>query len=220
MQTTEAAYTDGGMRWQVIAPDGSNSLAWPNSLIGHGANELQDTWTLPASGTYTVTIDPSATATGSVKFRAWSVPNDVALTYAMDSPAKTITTTSSGQNAVLTIAGQAGQRIAIETTGSTYNNVSWSLLDPASAGLAQGGGNGWTDALTLPSAGTYRFVIDPAGLDVGSITVRAWTVGADVDAGTVAFGGTKVAATVATPGRGATARFTAPASPLRERTRL
>ncbi len=207
MQTTDASYTEGGMRWQVVAPDGSNSLPWPQSMSGHGANEFQDVWVLPADGTYTVTVDPQGTATGSVKFRAWTMPADLG-GLTLDNPAVT-GSLQQGQKGVWTLAGQAGQRIALETSGSTFGFVGWKLVDPTSVVLSAGSGNGWTDAVTLPSTGTYRLVVEPSSAQSGSIDVRGWTIGADVDAGVVALNGTQVSATVDIPGRAAEARFVA-----------
>src|SRR5207245_1055158 len=62
------------------------------------------------------------------------------------------------------------------------------------------------DPKTLPTAGTYRILIDPQGAATGSMTLSLYDVPPDVTA-SIAAGGAPVAAAATTPGQNARLTF-------------
>jgi len=66
---------------------------------------------------------------------------------------------------------------------------------------------GFIDTITLPTAGTYRIVIDPLGAVTGSITLTLYDVPADAG-GPITAGGSSVVVTTATPGQNGSLTFT------------
>jgi hypothetical protein len=203
--TSNTTVTGGGsVAWNIYRPDGTTVRVYYDPWRG---DATADPVTIDQTGVWKVVYDPTGASTGSLTFQATLIPENLG-SLTLDEAAATTSGLSAGQNGVWSIAGQAGQRIAVETTASTYTSVVWKLLAPTGATLAQGTGNGWTDAVSVPATGTYQLLIDPAGAAVGAITARAWTVGADVDAGTLTLGGAKVTAAIAVAGRGAKATFT------------
>ncbi|MET0422439.1 MAG: hypothetical protein ABW046_01095, partial [Actinoplanes sp.] len=192
VQTTGAASTFlcCYLTWGVYRPDGT--LLGSSKL---GNNHL-DAVTLPVTGTYQVRLDPADTRTGSVSVSAWIVPGDADLgVLPLDGSAKTVTIGSSGQNGYLTFAGTAGQRVTVQTTGSSAAflccYLTWGVYKPDGTLLGSSkSGNNYLDAVTLPVTGTYQLRLDPADTRTGSVTVSAWSVLADADLGALTLDGT------------------------------
>ncbi len=78
----------------------------------------------------------------------------------------------------------------------------------ASRCLPGSGEQAFLDRLELPVAGTYKVVLDPAGTDVGELTLQLFDVPADVSA---EVGSDSVSLPVTVPGQNAVATFTATA---------
>ncbi|WP_143477824.1 Ig-like domain-containing protein, partial [Pseudogulbenkiania subflava] len=164
---------------QLTRPDGSTVYS---GCMGVGSL-IDPPPILPYSGTYTLFINPVNNQTGSMTFVLPSVPSDVTGTITVDGPPVTVTTTVAGQNANLTFSGSVGQRVALQSTSSTYTGwVDVFIYKPAADGSAStsngviyqaccwGGGN-LTDLLTLPVAGIYTIVLNPEGAAIGSMTL-------------------------------------------------
>ncbi|MBZ5509240.1 MAG: IPT/TIG domain-containing protein [Acidobacteriia bacterium] len=152
----------------IFAPGGaqltSSSCTSGTSFVG--------SVTQPVTGTYTIGIDPGASA-GSINI---SLTPDVAGIITPGTPL-TVTTTAPGQSARYTFTGTAGQHVSLNITNSTYTgclSLSASILK--SDGSALGSSNTcsnslYVDSVTLPSSGTYTVLIDPQGAGTGSATV-------------------------------------------------
>src|SRR6185503_20817398 len=128
-----------------------------------------DAQNLPVSGTYTILIDPSGTNTGSMTLELYGV-TDVSGTITPGGAPVTVTTTVPGQNAQLTFAGTAGQRMSVN--GSSAFGVCWNLgiYNPDGTQLTNtfSCGNGiFIEPTTLPTTGNYTIRIDPTGSVVG-----------------------------------------------------
>jgi hypothetical protein len=199
--------------WQVIRPDGSQWAAFGSPWSS--ANSLIDTTTLTQTGTYVIKVDPNGTATGSLTFKAWTVPADLdAGTLQVDSATGVKVTTVPGQNATLSFHGTSGQRVQLQASGATMD-AGWAVYRPdgsqwASFGSPWSSVNSLIDTTTLTQTGTYVINIDPRGTASGSITFKAWTVPADLDL-PLTLDGTAVTAAIASPGQNATLRFQASA---------
>jgi hypothetical protein len=205
---TAGALAYYNVRWGLYAPDGTNlgGTRYGNSSL--------DPVTLPATGTYQLRVDPTDQNTGSITFSAVSAAADANLgVLTLDGTAKTVTLSNPAQNGYLTFTGTAGQRVALQASGSSgglaYYNVSWSLLRPD--GTMIGGskiGNAFVDTITLPAAGTYQLYVDPAGSNTGSITFTGWTVPADANLGALTLDGVAKAASFGSPAQNGYLTFT------------
>ncbi|GLW90304.1 hypothetical protein Aglo03_11200 [Actinokineospora globicatena] len=203
IQSSEASSQFGccGMYWWLTAPDGSRvgTTKYPNDTL--------DTTTLTQAGTYRISMDPSGANTGSVKFSAWTVAADVnAGTQALNGTAKTVSITNPGRNAYTTFAGTVGQRVIIQSSEASSQfgccGMYWWLVAPDGTRVGNTKyPNDTLDTITLPQAGTYRIVVDPSAILVGSVVLKAWSVPADLDAGTLPMNGTAKVVTIANVGQ-------------------
>jgi YD repeat-containing protein len=185
----------------VYKPNGEVLLS--TSIFSNGG--LYDTPVLPATGTYTILIDPTGTNTGSIGFTLYN-STDTTGTITPGGSAVTVTTSVIGQNARLTFNGTAGQRVSFQFSNSTFtgclavrdyiknpDETTLTSLDLCSA-------SGFIDTAVLPTTGTYSILIDPQGTTTGSQTLTLYDVPADVT-GTITPGGSSVTVTNTVPGQ-------------------
>ncbi|UVT15742.1 MAG: IPT/TIG domain-containing protein [Nitrospira sp.] len=155
----------------ILKPDGTTLVAPTSFGTSGGAIDSQ---ILPASGTYTILIDPSSAATGNVTLTLYNTP-DVTGTITIDGATVTPTLTVPGQRARYTFTGTAGQWVNLGMTGVTISSSTVSMLKPDGTTLVStfiGTSGGSLDpTTTLPTAGTYTIVVDPSGLATGSMTL-------------------------------------------------
>ena len=88
--------------------------------LSAGRNAWSDVLTLPAPGTYTIVVDPSDKATGSLTLGLASVPADLMQTISVGGTSSVATSTA-GQDAIVAFTGVANQRVALDVSGSTYD---------------------------------------------------------------------------------------------------
>ncbi|HTD25004.1 MAG TPA: Ig-like domain-containing protein [Terriglobales bacterium] len=208
----------------LVNPDGTQhgfGLGINNSPAGQ--TFFMDTQTLASIGTYQLWVQHTAsmasTSIGSETLQLVSVPPDVTATLNVPSspgtgPATTVTTPAVGQNANLTFACAAGQKLSFNVSNSTYsnsnggcgitiyepNNNSEALACPAT------GASGFIDTITIPITGTCSIFIDPQGTNTGSLTVSA-NNDADVTA-SISIDGPPVTVTTTVNGQDAYLSFT------------
>jgi YD repeat-containing protein len=187
----------GFTTYRVKKPDGSELASGSLDTSG-GFLEIPY---LPATGTYTILVDPSDAGTGNIVLTL-NDATDITNTITPGGAAVVITTTVPGQNARLTFSGTPGQRIAVNV--STNFSVCWTLtiLKPDGSNLFSNfgcGGSLFVDPQQLPVSGTYTILIDPSGAGTGQTTVTAYDV-TDVT-GTVTIGGPSVSPAITTPGQ-------------------
>jgi YD repeat-containing protein len=189
----------------VLKSDGT-SLA--STGICNGSTGFMDSFTLPATDTYTVFVNPQGTTTGSVTLLL-NTFTDVSGTISVGTPV-TATTTVAGQNARYTFSGTAGQQLSMNLSGNTYvgcTAVVVSVLKSDGTSLAStgicNGTTGFMDSFTLPTSDTYTVLVNPQGTTTGSVTMLLNTFG-DIS-GTITVG---VPLTVTTTGVGQNARYT------------
>ncbi len=196
----------------IYKPDGSTlSSASVNTSGG-----FIDTQTLPMDGTYTILVDPSSTNTGSMTLNLYAVA-DVIATITPGGPPVTVTTTVSGQNALLTFDGTAAQRISLKMTGVTIGTSTCcssrvSILNPDGTALVSptfvGTSGGFFDTQTLSVSGVYTILVDPQSSDTGSMTLTLYDVPPDVTT-SITPGGSPVTVTTTVPGQNAKSTFNA-----------
>ncbi len=186
-------------------PDGSQLT----SLTLVGATGFHDTITLPAEGTYTVTVDPRDDHTGSLTFSLDPVPeNTGAATIGMPT---TVMIGTVGENAVRTFTADAGQMVTLSASGNTIPHVDLVVRRPDGSHLTSltlDGATGFHDTITLAVAGTYTITVDPRQRHLGMLTFSLDAVPANTGATTI---GTATHVTIGTVGENAVRSFTATA---------
>jgi hypothetical protein len=212
---TDSTYNSAKLR--IHNPD--TTLLFPTAMqFGHAGNFLEPRL-LPATGTYTLQIDPQLSAVGGVTVTIYDVPNDAStpVTLCSSLPCSpgptTATTTVAGQNAGLTFSSTAGQRVSVVAGNSLYSStVKVSLLKLpdltplTSTPITVGGLDGFIEPKTLPADGAYEVLVDPQLADVGSLDVQVYLVPNNAT-GTVSSG-VPVTATTTVPGQNAVYTFT------------
>jgi large repetitive protein len=135
-----------------------------------------DTRALPATGTYTLTVDPYNDATGFAMITLYNVPADASAALTVGGPAQSISIATPGQNGRVTFNGQAGRAVTISLTNITIPISFVSIWGPDGTQLVTNqlvGAFPKTIAATPTADGTYTIVIDPQGTATGSMTLGA-----------------------------------------------
>ena len=139
---------------------GDAGASWISSSEMNGSSV--DLVELPATGTYTVFLDPTGAYTGSVTVTASSelggeiVPQGASIPVAIN---------RAGQNARYTFSGMGGQAVSLQLSDVTIRSGYVSILNPDGSLLGQptsfAGAGAVVDAQVLPTSGTYSVLIDP-----------------------------------------------------------
>jgi hypothetical protein len=201
-------------KFRIYNPD--MSLLSPAATFARAGTFIEPK-ALSADGTYTLQVDPTLDAVGSVTVQVYDVPADsttpvTACTSLPCSPT-TLPLTSSGQNAKATFSGTAGQRVSVVAGNSLYaSTVKVSLLKPdgtplTSPPLTVGGFDGFIEPQTLPADGVYAILVDPQLADAGQLDVSLFTVPNDITAA-ITPGAPPLTATTTMPGQNAVYTFT------------
>ena len=164
--------TMSSARVSIVNPDGSTLGA--TAYVGTAGGFL-DAQALPASGTYSILVDPQGTAMGSMTLTLYDVPADASATAVIGGPTVTVATTVPGQNAGVSFGGTSGQTVTVSVSGVTAALTTVSLLRPDGSTLVAPSymtSSGKTISILLPGAGTYVLVLNPYAAYVGSFTVR------------------------------------------------
>jgi uncharacterized protein YhfF len=151
----------------VLKPDGS-------TLASTGASFIEPQ-TLPTSGTYSVLVDGSTTATGSVTITLYDVPADGTGSVTINGSGATFTISAPGQNWRLTFAGNSGQQVTVHATANSIpGTINVSILNPNGSVLTfqSWSGTGFNlNPKTLTATGTHTIVVDPTNANTGTITI-------------------------------------------------
>jgi len=200
---TVTGNTIAGAQLTVRDPSGT----FVANLFVSTATGFRDTFTLPVSGTYTITVDPSDQLAGALTFTLGAVPNDSGTTAIGISTKVAIGTI--GEVAVRSFAATAGQNVTLTVTGNSIAGAQLTVRDPSGsfvANLFVSTATGFRDTFTLPVSGTYTITVDPSDQLVGALT---FTLGAAPnDVGTTAIG-TPTTVTIGTIGENAVRSFAA-----------
>jgi hypothetical protein len=160
----------------LLRPDG---VALVSATYFGTSGGFLDVKTLPVSGTYQIYLDPQSNLTGGASVTLYDVPPDAIGSVIVGGAATAVSLGVPGQNARLTFAGAAGQRVTLKLTGVTLGtscctSAQVSVLNPSGTTLLSAtyfGTSGKTIALTLGSTGTYTIVLDPQGNATGNANV-------------------------------------------------
>jgi RHS repeat-associated protein len=175
-----------------------------------GGSDFIDATALPVDGTYTIVVDPSGSATGSITLTVYDVPPDITGTVIPNQTGSQVTASIStpGQNASYTFSGSAGQRVSVKITNSTNMVMTVSIKKPDGTTLTSKlfGGSDFIEPAALPVDGTYTIVVDPSGSATGSVTLTVYDVPPD-PSGTITIDGPAVTVTISAPGQNASYTF-------------
>lgn len=177
-----------------------NGTLLPASTIVINGNTVIDAEALPATGTYTLLVDPPGTGTGSISLTLSNSVTQTGTITAGGNPL-TVTTITPGQDARITFAGTAGQKVSLQMSGNTMSG-SGNIFLHKPDGTRMTGGNGYVNYLEaqLPVAGTYTVLVETySATAVGSLTLKLNNV-TDVT-GTITIDGAPVTVTTTTPGQ-------------------
>jgi YD repeat-containing protein len=162
---------------------------------------------LPYTGNYTILIDPFGITTGSVTATLSTVPADLSGTIVAGGSPVTVTIATAGQNAVLTFAGTASQRVSLLPTNNSFDVVLLGIRNPDGTWLRSPTAlNGFVDTLILPTTGSYSIVVDPHMENTGSVTLTLYDVPSDPTT-SLTIGGPAAGLTITTPGQKAVVTF-------------
>jgi large repetitive protein len=160
------------MGWvSITGPSGVQVVS--NTLFS-SFETFVDARALPATGTYTLTVDPYQDATGFAMITLYNVPADASAALTVGGPAQSITIGTPGQNGRVTFNGRAGQTVNIALTNITIPISFVSVLKPDGTNLVFNtlvGPFPKTITATPTADGTYTIVIDPQGTATGSMTL-------------------------------------------------
>jgi hypothetical protein len=192
---------------------GIQGLGTPVTLGRNGG--LLDAVELPESRLYSALVDPLGMDSGSATLQIYDVPPDVTGSIAPGGAPVTVSTGALGQNAAVSFAGVAGQRVSLRLSGvtmgtSTCCSARVSIEKPDGSLLATqtlfGTNGGFVDTKTLPVSGTYTIMVDPQGAEIGSATLQLFEVPPDLT-GSLTTGGPPVSLSFGTPGQNAVLTF-------------
>ena len=125
-----------------------------------------------------VTVDPSFDFTGGVTVRLFDVAPDLTGTLTINGPPVTLTTTSPGQNAKLTMDGTTGQQVTLHITNNTVGKITIEITKPSVSELPltyclDSGASFDLTPVVLPTSGTYRVSVNPWRANMGTVTISA-----------------------------------------------
>ena len=150
-------------------PDGTQ-LAF--TTVGTTGGSLDPPTTLPTTGTYTVTINPSGANTGSMTL---TLSTEVTGTLTINAAATPVTISRAGQNARYTFNGTSGQQVTVRITGNTLSSTTVNLYTPSGswqAGNTSSAANFNLTTVTLANSGSYTITINPQTTATGSLNVQ------------------------------------------------
>ena len=133
------------------------------------ATAFRDVFTLPVTGTYTITVDPRDQQVGTLTFTLNTVPDNTGTT-AIGTPT-TVTIGTIGEMAVRTFTATAGQKLTLTVTGNTIPGADLTVRRPNGstvASLFASAPTAFRDVFTLPVTGTYTITVDPRDQLVGT----------------------------------------------------
>ncbi len=150
-------------------PDGT---PWTWTTVGTSGGSLDAPPALPTTGTYTVTVNPTAQYTGSMTL---TLSTEVMGSVTINAAATPVTISRAGQNARYTFVGTASQQATVKITGNGLGSVSVNLY--TQMGIVQtGAGSSATNfnlpTVTLATTGTYTITINPQATTTGSLNLQ------------------------------------------------
>jgi hypothetical protein len=153
----------------VRNPDGSIEAS---GTIGPESSFIEP-WTFVRG--QTIQTESAGGRPGNVTVTMFDVPPDVAATAIIDGEPVTLTTEQPGQNAGVVFQGTQGAHVLVTVTENTMGRVALRIETPDGRGVApstiSSASTFRLPPATLPASGRYTLTIDPAAMNVGSLTL-------------------------------------------------
>jgi len=201
----EASYHGWASVW------GPEGMRVSESEVGFGSGEnprLDGPFTLPATGTYTILIEPEGGATGSVKLSAYSVTNvKGSITPTTAGAATNVSLKTPGQQALYTVSGTAGESVSLKTSSTSFppegGYVEWEnpegiTIESYSFSSTE---NRFMRQVKFATTGTYTLVVHPYGVSTGSLTLTAYNASDVTGSITPTAAGETKTVTIGVPGQ-------------------
>jgi hypothetical protein len=117
---------------------------------------------------------------GTVTVTLFDVPPDVAGAVRIDGPPALLRTEQPGQNGSFTFEADAAQQVEVIATENTTGEMTIALMSEdrrtVLASATSSSSRFTLPPAVLPSSGTYVVAVDPAGANVGSVTISVSSV--------------------------------------------
>ena len=163
---------------RLVGPGGATVAS---GCVINGVGHVE-TAALPATGGYTVVVDPAGRTTGQAQIQLY-LTRDQTGPVRVGGPAVTATIADPGDEAHFTFSGTAGQLVFIEASGSSLPSACGALRLAGPGGnelatgcvISDGGDIGGDDGVRLPATGEYTLTVDPPDRDTGSAQLRVRT---------------------------------------------
>lgn len=210
---SNTTYPSGQCFWTLNNPLGAQitgGQCYSSSFV-----DPQTVRTLTQTGTYTIAINPSGTATGS---STWFINNDADVTgsIAIDGAAVSTGTTVAGQDARLSFSA-SGQRIVVYITNVSNGGATVNLVTPSGSNQPPAvainnvtqGQTFFMDTQSL-GTGTYQLWVQHSSTNSGNETLQIGSVPADLSGSVTVNGSGLTFTTVA--GQNANISFNNPQS--------
>ncbi len=187
-----ALYTVSGTAGEIVSvnvtgvsfsPEGGE-VEWVNSEgvtiraggFGTSTGGLVHQVEFPTTGTYTLIVQPDGISTGSLTLTVYEAPNVTGtITPTTEGESKTVTISVPGQYARITFPGTEGQTITLKARESTIAKTSMSVLNPEGSKISEAYfGSEVSVEDTLSATGTYTILLEPEGVDTGSLKLTAY----------------------------------------------
>ena len=164
---------------QIVRPDGVVMFA---SGAVYPSGYFTDVKNAPTTGTYTLIVDPDEGFIGTATVTLTDVPRDVSGQLTPDGAPVSFAVTTPGQNARISFAGNAGQRIAVMLTNTTvgYSGVTIQAQDGSQIIYGPMMNNWVLGPVYLPLTGVYDVLVNPFDLYTGTMTMTLYNVEPDV----------------------------------------
>lgn len=193
------------LRLYLYRPDG----ALVTATSGSPNPAIIQQFSLPATGTYSVVVEPQVGITWQAQLMA-----DAGIALVIDGTTATLATTATGEPLRYRFTGTTGQRVEFGLSGLTYGAASssptaFALYRPDGTSIATlscltaAPGACETLVASLPSTGTYIALFTPPGTNSITAGSAAFSTAAS---GTLTIGGGST--TIAVSRAGQTARYT------------
>ena len=199
----------GSFSVRLLGPYGASQAAG----FGCPNGAFVDQQTLPASGTYTIMVEPVGANHGSLTLTVLDA-TDLADPIVMDGPAVPVSITTPGQNARLRFMAAAGQLVSVTSTSGVWTSCQFGgqydlgIIEPDGTTLRKVsnacGPTTIVDHQPLLAPGIYTVWLDPYRQNTGTATIALYSI-EDVT-GPIEIDGPGVPVAIVKPGQ--TARLT------------
>lgn len=171
-QWVSLGLTSVGITSSAVTLMTSEGTILASTAVGTAGGKLEDQNPLPATGTYTVLIDPVGSYTGKMTL---TLSTEVSDSLKINAAPRAIMISRAGQNGRYTFMGTANQQVTIKVTQNKIGNVNVNLYSPngiLQTGVTSSASSFTLKPVTLATSEMYTITISPPMPDTGSIHMQ------------------------------------------------